>query len=176
MATIQEHIESIQNEKDIFAKTRLIQKAIQDGYKGKDIASKLKVKPSYISNLLRILKLPEIIVDGYYSNTISLSHLIVLSRLKTEEDLIAVYEQILTGSMTVLKLDEIVREKLYALNSKGDKVSKELKQKIIDKYKSLGANVSVHVVQTQVQAKVVIVAKGNRIETSEFLEKLSETG
>jgi SepF-like predicted cell division protein (DUF552 family) len=176
MATIQEHIERIQSEKDIFAKTRLIQEAIQDGCKGKDIALKLSVKPSYISNLLRILKLPEIIIDGYYSNTISLSHLIVLSRLKTEEDLINVYEQILAGSMTVLKLDEIVREKLYELNSKGNKVSKELKQKIIDKYKNLGEKVSIQIVQTQIQAKVVIVSKGNRIETSEFLEKLSETG
>jgi ParB family chromosome partitioning protein len=176
MATIQEHIDKIKNEKDIFTKTRLIQSAIQDGMKGKDIASKLAVKPSYLSNLLRILKLPEIIIDGYYSNTISLSHLIVLSRLKTEDDLVSVYEKILSENMTVLQLDEVVREKLYSLDSKGTKIPQEIKNKIIEKYRRLGEKVHVQVTQTQIQAKVVIVSKGNRIETTEFLEKLSEIG
>ena len=114
MDEISSSIETIRNEPDVFVKARLIKHLIQEkDIKTSEIAQKLSVDPSYVSNLLRILNLPEIIVDGYYSHVLSLSHLMVLSRLKEPDDMIPLYEQILTETMSVGKLEEVVREKLY---------------------------------------------------------------
>ena len=77
-----ETIEKIKKETDVFSKAKLIRYLIREkNVKVIDLAKKLSLTPSYICHLNRLNSLSEIIVDGYYSHLISTSHLFLLSRI-----------------------------------------------------------------------------------------------
>jgi len=95
-------IEQIKKEEDIFTKAKLIKfLRKKKDIPLKDIARKLQLTSSYVCHILRLNNLPEIIVDGYYSKQITISHLFILSRVKDKNKLISIYEKVLTDSLTV---------------------------------------------------------------------------
>ena len=59
------------------------------------------------------------IVDGYYSKLISISHLFMISRLKTKEDMMKIYEKVLSQNLTVLQTEAEVRDILYQIKTTG---------------------------------------------------------
>ncbi len=165
----------IQEEKDPIIKANKLKKLHDDhdiayGY----IAKELEVSPAYISNYLRLLRLPELVLDGYYTGTISLTHLFILGRIKDPESTIQLYEKILSQEMSVLDLDEAVRNILFATVSDGDPIGKNIQSAIERKFHAIEPSAYVKVIQTRVKSKVVIEVKGNRTKTNEFLRKLSE--
>lgn len=91
---VTEVIERIKLTNDIFEKGRLLKFLMKEkDFRMKDIAELLEIKPSYISHYLRLNKLPEIIIDGYYSNQVSASHLFIIARLHDYVTMMTVYEQ-----------------------------------------------------------------------------------
>lgn len=138
------------------------------------IAKELEVSPAYISNYLRLLRLPELVLDGYYTGIISLTHLFILGRIKDADRIIELYERILSEEMSALDLDEAVRNMLFATVSDGDPIGNKIKAAIQRKFQTLNPAVEVKIIQTRVKSKVVMELKGNRTATNEFLRKLSE--
>lgn len=174
-STISEYATLIQNEGDPIKKAQLF-KNLHDEH---DVpygllAKELEVSPAYISNYLRLLRLPSLVLDGYYAESISLTHLFILSRIKDEDGVISLYEQVLAHEMSALDLEEAVRNILYATVSEGDPIATPIKAAIIRKFKALLPDADIKVIQTRVKSKVVIEVKGNRLKTNEFLRKLSE--
>ncbi len=163
-------IEQIKNESDPFVKAKLLRKAINDfGFKEKQIAQSLGIKPSYLCHFLRLNKLPALLIDGFYNQNITLSHLLVISRLKTNEQMISVYEKVLSQSLTVNQTEELVRETLYQIKSEGDRISKEEKESYL---KNLPQDIKLKIIQTRIKGKIIIEVKGSLKKTTFWLKKI----
>lgn len=138
----------------------------------KDLARMLPMHPSLICHNLRLLKLPEIVVDGYYSKNISLSHLYSLSRLKDESAVVALYEKILSESLTVAQTEEAIREIIFQVKTEGERIAKEDIIRFQESVKKIDESINVKVVQTRIRSRVEFVSKGNLFKTSLAIKKL----
>lgn len=169
-----EIIEKIRKEKDIFKKAKAIQFLTHE----KEIplvkiSELLHEQSSHLSNILRLLTLPDLVRDSYYSKILSLTHLLILSRLSGEAVIVA-YEEILSNNLTVQQTEKIVREKLYDVRTQGDKISLSTQEKLIEELKEIDPSINVSIIQTQIQGKLTLTLKGNRKMTKEFFERLQE--
>lgn len=137
----------------------------------KDIAEVLGMKPSNVSHLLRVTKLPEMVLDGYVSKQISFTHLILISRLKKHEDIVNLYEEILQNGYTALQTERRIREILYLVDNFGNYVNKD-KLKVYEQRieKSLGIGAKATIIQTRIKTKVLIEMSGNLAKTTEFID------
>ncbi|PIY71796.1 hypothetical protein COY87_04285 [Candidatus Roizmanbacteria bacterium CG_4_10_14_0_8_um_filter_33_9] len=163
-------IEQIQTEKDYFTKAKLLQYIIYDKQtRIIDLSKQLKIKPSYICHLIRLNKLDPMIIDGYYSKLISISHLFMISRLKTKQDMIKVYEKVLSHNLTVFQTEEEVREILYQVKTIGSSIVMKEQKKIESLLSDNIKNVKTHLIQTRVKAKIIIEIKGNLQETTDYI-------
>lgn len=170
------YIQRIQLEEDLFSKARLLEFLVRKkGFKIKLIAQYLELSSSYVCNLLRILKLPELIRDGYYSKVVSMTHLCILARLHTEMDMIALYEEILSKNLSTYQLEERVRTILHHIDTTGDQVDDRVPEAIKKALHERYEGADVKIVQTRIKAKISIEVKGNLHETSKFLEAFKDT-
>ena len=157
-----EYIEQIKKETDYFGKTKLINFLIhQKNIKVKDLAAALGLKPSYLCHIMRLNKLSEIVMDGYYSKLIYMSHLFVISLLQTQTDIMDVYEVVLRDSFTVLQTEELVRGKLHGVTSEGEYVQEDRIQKAELRIEEL-FKAKTKVTQTRTKTKLLIEWKGSR--------------
>jgi hypothetical protein len=169
----EKYVEQIKKETDVFIKARLLNLLKKEkGWRVIDLSQRLNLKPSYICHLLRLNRLPEIVVDGYYNKMISKSHLFVLSRLPSEKEMIKVYELILEKNLDVSKTEDLVREIVYQIKNEGDYLSLEEKEDLIKKIESLEENIKAKVIQTRVKGKLIIEIKGSLKKTSKILRKI----
>jgi len=169
----EKYVEQIKKETDVFIKARLLNLLKKEkGWRVIDLSKRLNLKASYICHLLRLNRLPEIVVDGYYNKMISKSHLLVLSRLPSEKEMIKVYELILEKNLDVAKTEDLVREIVYQIKNEGDYLSLEEKEDLIKKIESLEENIDAKVIQTRVKAKLIIEIKGSLKKTSKILRKI----
>lgn len=165
--------ESIKKESDIMQKVRLLTHLTKTlDVKIIDIAKKIKVKSSYICHLLRLKRLPEAILDGYYSDSISLSHLFIISRIKDKTKMIDVYEKVLADSLTVKATEELVRDILYGIKTEGEYISPEEKQEYGEKVTGLRKNLKLKIIQTRIKSKIILEVKGNLEKTSKIVRGL----
>ena len=119
-------LKRIQQQEDPFSKAKLLYSLKKDKQIPLSVISaEIKIKPSYISHILRLLKLPPLIVDGFYSKLVTISHLFILSRLHDEKQMIALYEKILTENLTAFQTEQEVREILYDVKNEGGRLEKK---------------------------------------------------
>jgi len=165
--------EEAKNSTDFFVKARIL-KSLQKDYevRVKEMAHELDMKASYICHILRLNRLPEIVIDGYYGKLVSISHLFIIARLKSVEDMIAVYEEVLSGSLSAAMTEELVRERLYGVIADGEHLKKGELQELIDKIQTDHKGAKVHMVQTRVTGKIMIETSGNLKKTSETLRTM----
>jgi ParB family chromosome partitioning protein len=170
---IEKYINQFKTEKDIFIKAKILYFLNKDkGIRIVDLAKITGLKPAYICHFLRLVKLPEIVVDGYYGKMISASHLFVLSRLKTKEAMMEVYEKILEKNLTISETENLVRELLYQVKNQGAYLSSEERSRLVKSIESLSDNVKAKVIQTRIKGKLIIEIKGNLKETTEVLKRI----
>ncbi len=163
-------IEQAGQEKDIFVKAKLLSyiKSEHD-VSTNELSNRLHLKPSYLCHILRLNKLPDIIIDGYYGKLITISHLFIISRLKIVADMIDLYEQILSENFSVLQTDQAVREKLYKTNGEGDRLEKEEVKQIEEALHAISKDVSFTLIQTRIKGKFVVEIKGGRQKSTQIL-------
>ncbi len=173
LAEVDTLIENVKKESDILAKVKLLAGVIHDNdLRIKDVAAKLGVKSAYVCHLLRLQRLPEVIVDGYYSKDITLSHLFIISRLKDKTKMMEVYEKVLGESLSVKKTEELIRDILYGITTEGDYLSPEEKNVFIDKIATQKKNLSLTIIQTRIKSKLIVEIKGNLENTSREIREL----
>lgn len=170
---IDQFIETIKNESDIMQKVKLLTQLTKtQEVKIKNIAKKLGVQSSYVCHLLRLNRLPESILDGYYSNSISLSHLFIISRIKDPIKIVEIYEKVLSESLTVKGTEEAVRDALYGIKTQGEYIKTEERDNYIQKIIGLKKNLSLKIIQTRIKSKIIFEIKGNLDNTSKELRDL----
>lgn len=170
---VTELLEKLRSEEDVFKVSNLLHQLIRDEQVPLvKVSRELGAKPSYISHLMRIKKLPSIIIDGFYSKNVSLSHLFIISRLSNVDDMIKVYEQVLANSLPTAKTEELVREMLFHVDSRGERVDKDKIHTLKGKFKAKG--VDFEVTQTRTKGRIALEMKGNLEKTTQFIEELIE--
>jgi ParB-like chromosome segregation protein Spo0J len=171
---LQNLIESAKKEKDPFTLAGIFLKLRdQWEYPLSKLATEIGKHPSYVSSLIRVNLLPEIVKDGYYAKQISESHLIVLSRLNHPQDMREAYEEVLKNNLSLAKTQILVRKYLYGIYDDGTapdlnksyKFAKDL-QRIYE--------AKVNILQSRATAKIVLEKKGNVAETSQFIALISK--
>lgn len=168
-------LNQVKIETDIFQKSRLIEYIMKENkLRVIDISKKIGFKPSYICHLLRLKKITEVIVDGYYSKSISSSHIYVISRLNEKKQMIELYENILKENYTVKQTEESVRNYLYQVKSIGKYINKESSEKLIKKIKEKFPELTVEIIQTRIKGKVILEIKGDLVTSSKTLKQVLE--
>jgi len=168
-------LNQIKQDKDIFQKSRLIDYVIKErSLRIIDLAKKIGFKPSYICHLLRLKKVPDVIIDGYYSKSISSSHLFILSRLNEKKQMIELYEKILGENYTVKQTENAVREYLYQVKSIGKYINKDGIEKLTQKIKEKLPEVELKIIQTRIKGKIVLEIKGSLEKSTKILKQILE--
>lgn len=167
-------IEQIKQEDDPFKKGHLIESLRKGGTRTKEIAAALGMQSSNVCHLLRILRLPGLIVDGYYSHLLSLSHLFIISRLKSQEQMILAYESILSKSLTAFQTEQLVREELFHVTTSGTRISSEELYTFAFQFHEAVPEATVSVIQTRVRGKITIEIKGNPDVSGPILQGIME--
>lgn len=159
---------------DPIEKGRLLKSLQKDEIRIVDISKVTGYTTSHISNLIRLCRLPDMVLDGYYGGTIKYTHLVQLSRLKDTESMVEIYEKILKDEINTSTLDELIRQKLHHVSTKGEKVSKETVISIEEDFKKISPDFNIKIIQTKVSAKLIASLKGNNEKTTQALEKLAK--
>lgn len=168
-------IDEIHHEEDYFQKAKkLLYLKVHKKIRIKDLATKLQIKPAYLCHILRLNKLPEIVRDGYYSKSVSLSHLFIIARLSTADDMMLAYEKVLTNTLTASQTEDLIREMMYDINSEGEYVAPEDITTIRNSLSSLGHDYTVKMIQTRIRGKLIIEIKGGLSKTTPALHAVSQ--
>jgi ParB family chromosome partitioning protein len=168
-------LKQIKEDKDIFQKSRLLEYLIKEkNLRVIDLANKIGYKSSYICHLLRLKKIPEAVVDGYYSKSISSSHIFILSRLNDKKQMIELYEKILGENYTVKQTESEVRNNLYQVKSIGKYINKETKEKLTKKIKEKYPDLDIKIIQTRIRGKIIFEVKGDLEKSSKILRQILE--
>jgi len=168
-------LNQIKIDKDIFQKSRLLEYVIKEkNFRIIDLANKIGYKSSYVCHLLRLKKIPEAIVDGYYSKSISSSHIYILSRLNDTKHMIQLYEKILGENYTVKQTESAVRDYLYQVKSIGKYINKESTEKLTQKIKEKYPELNIQIIQTRIKGKVILEVKGDLEKSSKILKQILE--
>lgn len=163
----------ILQEKDIFKKAQLIlELKDRHGLRLTDISKRLQLKPSYVSHILRLNKLPPLVIDGYYSNSVSPTHLYVLARLKTHEQMIAAYEHVLAHNLPVLETEMLVRSVLYGIKGIGEYLNTDDKRVFEVFMRQYG--IEAKVMQSRIRSKMTLEMKGDLLKTGVVMKDIMQ--
>ncbi len=158
-------------EKDIFKRAQLLTSLkIDKGVRVTDISTHLKMKSSYVSHILRLNKLPALVIDGYYSKTITPTHLYILARLQNHQQMVAAYEHVLANNLSVFDTEILVRTVLYGIKSVGEYLSVDEVRAFTVLMKKMG--ISAKIIQSRLRSKIILEIKGDLLTSSVKLREI----
>lgn len=169
---VEEVLRKIHEEKDPIVQAELIDRAVNAGIRVVQIANELDMSSSYVSHLRRLKKLPEVVINGYYDKTVTLSHLFILSRLSESDEMIKLYEAILTQNLSASQTERKVFELLSGKKISGSKLSKEWFSELKKSVTKIHPAITVSTAQTRRSGEIRITFKGSQDQTSIVFEKI----
>lgn len=170
----QELFDKLNQEQDVLQKAELVKILRLDReVSAKRIARAIHKHPSYVSHLLRLTKIPRIVIDGYYSEQVSATHLMILSRLQTDQEIIDAYEQILKGNLTAGQTELLVRKFKYDVTDEGKNIDTRHLEALEKELRDV-LNAKVTLIQSRVRTKIVLEKRGNTDVTTDFIENVVE--
>ncbi|NMC35663.1 ParB/RepB/Spo0J family partition protein [Candidatus Beckwithbacteria bacterium] len=147
-----------------------------------DVARRVGKSPSYVSNSLKLLELPDVLKDGLLGNLISEGHARALLGIVQPSAMIEAYKQVLRETASVRRTEEIARRVKQQLEHAGLRQAKpsqtqNIVHEDIDRMQSkmqesLGGKSSVKLIRTARQTKVTFLLNGNPAQTEERLQKI----
>lgn len=152
------------------------------GLTNREIAQRISKSPSFISNSLRLLTLPDALKDGLLSNLITEGHARALAAIGDTRLMVEAYKIILRDSGSVRRAEELARRMRKTIGRKPlGKVGKQphIISEEIDKirdniHKALGGGKEnrVKLTRSRAETRLLIVLKGNLEATEEGLQKI----
>lgn len=130
MSTQQDLVALLQQDRKLnpIRRATIIATLIEEhGWSKTQVAQLMHKSPSYVSNHLRLLRLPDSIRDALLSGVITEGHGRALSTLSDSQDMIAVFEDIVRYNYSVRFTETVVDKKRETKRSYG-KVAPEFKQ------------------------------------------------
>jgi len=155
------------DKKNPIAQAKSLKKLIgESGLTVKEVAKRIGKSPSYVSNTIRLLSLPEALQDALVSGLITPGHGRALAAIPDKREMISAYKQILKTNGSVRMAEALARK----IKKKGLRPKKYeiLKRKIS---RSLGG-AEVELFRSRIQTRVVITFKGGYAQTEPLLQRL----
>lgn len=158
------------------------------GLSTKEISQRVGKSWAYVSNSLRLLRLPDLLKDGLLSRQTSEGHARALAALEDPKLIVEAYKKILRESLSVRGTEEAVRRiksregilernvpeaskpKIMRPSPKLDKIETALKEI----FKNLGCKPKINVTQSRVQARVRLILNGDVEATNKALDLVYE--
>lgn len=144
---------------------------VKHGFSKSMLAEAIQKSPSYISNYLRLLKLPEVIQDALLSGIVSEGHSRALSFLDDQSDMVYLFEEILRHGYSVRETERL-SDKMRGSKRTYGKVHADIKEATDVLAKKLGVPVKVQRKEKEIEVSMffpVGVVSMNKVK------KLSET-
>lgn len=165
------------------AYTRLME---EFGLTNAEIAGRVSKSPSYISNTIRLLTLPDALKDALMSDATTEGHARALSGLEDPYIIIETYKEVLKRNLSVRGTEELVRrirakqsmegprkmtmtETMHRMSEELDRVQSDLSAILSQRAKS-----QVKYVQTGKKAKLELVFEGDPEVTTPILQDIRE--
>jgi len=165
------------------AYTRLME---EFGLTNAEIAERVSKSPSYISNTIRLLTLPDALKDALMSGATSEGHARALSALEDPHLIIDTYKEVLKRNLSVRGTEELVRRirarqgiepkrgadviSMHIVSEEIDRVQNDLTVALSKKAQKTQVKCS----QTGKRAKVEMLIEGDPGQTSLILEDLRQ--
>ncbi|MBI4038762.1 ParB/RepB/Spo0J family partition protein [Candidatus Daviesbacteria bacterium] len=156
------------------------------GLTNSEISERVAKSPSYISNTIRLLTLPDALKDALMSGATSEGHARALSALEDPHLIISAYKDVLKRNLSVRGTEELVR-RFRATQGLGPKKGSDLKSMriISDEIDKIQSDLSsvlsqraqksqVKCVQTGKRAKLEFLMDGDPNETITFLDDIRQ--
>ena len=83
------------------------------------------------------------------------------------------FEEILKQSLTVIATEELVREYLYGIKTKGSHLRQKTKEEMIKKFSEKYPDAKIKITQTRVMGKIIIEIKGDLTKTSKAISEIT---
>lgn len=156
------------------------------GLTNSEISDKVSKSPSYISNTIRLLTLPDALKDALMAGATTEGHARALSALEDPRLIIEAYKEILKRNLSVRGSEELVRRfrsqqgigpKRYALTESMHILSDELDQiqnDITSALSQRASKSSVRCVQTGKKARLEMVVEGDPSITTTLLNDVRQ--
>ncbi len=146
-----------------------------------EIATRVGKSPSFISNTLRMLELPDALKDGLITGVISEGHARALSAIPETQTMIEAYKIILREGGSVRRAEELARRFKKTMNKAraSDGFNTKTVNDLIDQLaaqiqSSIGKNARVKMRRSRVETAIHIVLRGNPEETEAQVQKIYE--
>src|SRR3989344_51310 len=141
------------------------------------IAKRIGKSESYVSNTMRLLALPDAIKDGLISGAISEGHARAIAGLGDIRLMVEAYKTILSENASVMRAEDLARR----LKSQNDRQPMHRVERIhSDELDTMAKDIAqsvnglVKITQSKVEARVVMVLRGNLETTTKTLKLLHE--
>ena len=148
-------------------------------YSNADLAEKVGKSPSYISNSLKLLDLPDAVTDGLIAGQITEGHARALSAIDNEANMIKAFKIIIKENSSVRRAEELARRfkpkktSIHSLNKTLIKVNEQQLKQWENKFSHFfHAKSKLKLTRSHRQTKVTITLKGSPEETQQDLEKI----
>lgn len=155
-----------------------------------DISQRVGKSTSYVSNTLRLLRLPDALKDGLLSGLITEGHARALSAIEDQQLMIEAYKIILRESGSVRRAEDLARRMKSAsgqkekpevpinqpiiVNEEIDRMTEELTKALASKAPDPLKKTQVKVIRSQRETRVLIILKGKVDETDERLQMVRQ--
>lgn len=146
----------------------------------KEIAGRIGKSPAYVSNSLKLLKLPDALKDGLLTRLITEGHARALAGVHDPQLMVEAYKIILKESGSVRRAEDLARRmrKRSGQESTGANpphiVSEEIDKMVEDISRALsdGGKVKVKLTRSRIETRLLIALKGNLDQTEKGLQKI----
>ncbi|MEI6690450.1 MAG: ParB/RepB/Spo0J family partition protein [bacterium] len=143
------------------------------------ISQKVSKSPSYVSNTLKLLELPDALKDGLIGGLIMEGHARALSSIQDTRLMIEAYKLVLKEAASVRRAEEIARrlkkdfDEKPLVKNQGAYIISDAIQNMQSKLQTiLGERSQVKLTRSKRETKLVIKLRGKPQETDEILKKI----
>ncbi len=172
-------VENVQREDlNPIERAQAFQRLIEEfGLPLSEIAKRVGKSESYVSNTMRLMALPDAIKDGLISQAITEGHARAIAGLGETKLMVDAYKTILSESASVRRAEDLARRLKAQTNKKPNQRVERIHSDELDgmaKDIAQAVNGLVKITQSKVEARVVLVMRGNLESTSKLLKVLHE--
>lgn len=152
------------------------------GLTNKEIAQRIGKSPSYVSNSLKLLDLPDALKDGLLSGLISEGHARALLGISDPKLMVDAYKMVLRESCSVRRTEEIVRrlrqthglpirgvvtQPAHIISEETDRIRDEIHNAL-----GGGKQIIVTLTRSRAETRLTIRLKGSLEETEDTLQRI----
>jgi ParB family chromosome partitioning protein len=172
-------VENVQREDlNPIERAQAFQRLIEEfGLPLSEIAKRVGKSESYVSNTMRLMALPDAIKDGLISQAITEGHARAIAGLGEVKLMVEAYKTILAESASVRRAEDLARRLKAQYDKKPiHRVERIHSEELDSMAKDLAQSVNglVKITQSKVEARLVLVIRGNLETTSKTLKVIHE--